>query len=175
MTRIGVPVSDWPADQRGVECPRASYGPPPWLIARWVDVMPIEQILSDYQRYIDKGDRDITAVREHDSRFESFMKSTMSFKHEKMTRRVIAQREMRMSLKRQAAQNNHFYDNYDWSNFGTTHEEYAKRNPGAQVKKTPEEIERTKRVQARIEEGREYIRLRQEAQRKQEAEATHAA
>jgi regulator of protease activity HflC (stomatin/prohibitin superfamily) len=64
----------------------------------------MDQIVKDLARYREKGVSDSIAVREHDSRFESFMRGTMTFKHEQMEKRLIAQRAVRASLKRAQAQ-----------------------------------------------------------------------
>lgn len=99
-------VSNIEPQHRGRICTRQEYGPSARLLARWVLLMPMDQILKDLERYKATGNSDSIAVREHDSRYESFMsKGTMTYKHERMEMRVKAQRAMRQTLKRVKEQN----------------------------------------------------------------------
>lgn len=126
IAKIGNRVSALPPKLRGEQVGRAEYAPPPSLLARWVEVLPMNQILADLARYRLKGNSDITAVREHDSCFESFMQSSLEWKHQRVTRRLERQNAAREALKRQAKQNNDYYKTVDWSKVGTG-PEHAKR------------------------------------------------
>lgn len=100
LAKIGKPVSRLEPEHRGRTCTRGDYGPPPWMLAVWVTRSPMDQILDDLARYREKGHSDITAVREHDSRFEAFMKATLGLKHKQLGQRLIAQRAVREAEKR---------------------------------------------------------------------------
>jgi hypothetical protein len=170
IDRFRSPISVLPPDKRGQLCPRRSYAPPAELLSRWVLVMPMDQIIKDLDRYREKGVCDVIAVREHDSRFESFMHGTMTYKHQQMEVRLKSQREVRAALKRAKA-----------------HRERARQSEAAQASyvppprpvdtkpkgPTPEQLRKQAEAEqwAKVEAARAACRLKREQEAKETVNA----
>lgn len=105
VTKMKSPVSRWEDADRGRAVHRREYAPPPWMLAEWVERMTLEQILEDLRRYRDKGTVDVTAVREHDSRFERFMQSSLHYKGKHMPKKLAMQKALREANRRASSMN----------------------------------------------------------------------
>jgi hypothetical protein len=147
-----------PEDRRQAVA-RTQWGPPPWVIATWVNELPVEQIVKDVERYRVQGRFDVIDVKRHDSYFQKFMKNSLTFNAKKHQRYLVAQRAEYDAKQAMNQMNNNFYDNYDWDNFGISPETFR-----ADCERRRRELaEKNKPTEMQLKIARIKEKLRQEA------------